>query len=170
MIQRDDQKPYLSALRAARDYQKRPTSMILHDPYVGHRKWWDAEWTPSPSDEAWTEWDYVLADAYQVIQDFTDKESGQWMPFDQSGDVWWDVKSKFSGASAAIEKERENRKELKPGESLYAVPVFGNRKPTLVDWISDIQFDKADLRTAAARNSRPPTAEERRLLKEQSQV
>jgi hypothetical protein len=136
--------------------------MILHDVYALHRKWWDWEWKPGAGDTEWTTWDYVLADAFQVIEDYTDAESGQWLPFDQSGDVYWDVKSRISGSLAAIRKAEENRKELKPGESLYAVPVFKdeNNKPTLESWLNDVAEEKNDARPAQARDARPPTPEE----------
>jgi hypothetical protein len=120
--------------------------MILHDTYALHRKWWDWEWKPGIGDTDWTTWDYILADVFQVIEDYTDSESGQWLPYDQSGDVYWDVKSRFSGSLAAIRKEEERRKELKPGESLYAVPVFKdeNNKPTLESWLNDVAEEKND--------------------------
>lgn len=136
--------------------------MILHDVYALHRNWWDWNWKPGAGDTDWTTWDFVLADAYQVIEDYTDKQSGQWLPYDQSGDVYWDVKSHISGSLAAIEKEQERRKELKPGESLYAVPVFGDEqnKPTLESWLKDVQEDANDARPTKAKDARPPTAEE----------
>lgn len=152
----------MSALRAAKDYKQRPTSMILHDPYALHRKWWDREWKPEFGDDSWTDWDYILADVYQTIDDYTDKSTGQYMPFDQSGDVWWDVKSKFSGSEAAIDKAKESRGDLKPGESLYAVPVFDETKPkpTLESWAKELDEGKADLRPAQHVAARPPTPEE----------
>lgn len=158
-------------LRAADRYGQRPTAMILHDPYAMHRKWWDPEWTPGVGDTEWTDWDFVLAEVYQIIEDYTDKNSGMWLPFDASGDIWWDVKSNFSGSMAAIEREQKSRGELKPGESLYAVPVFDESKPrpTLETWIRDISEDKSDMRPSEHRDARPPTAAERALLKK-SQV
>lgn len=139
--------------------------MILHDPYALHRKWWDADWSPGIGDESWTTWDYVLADAFQVIQDYTDTETGQYMPYDQSGEVFWDVKSKFSGSAAAIERERDKR-ELKPGESLYPVPVFSkpDEKPTLASWAIDMEAGKADLRPPTVQDARPPTGDEMAAL------
>ena len=141
--------------------------MILHDPYALNRRWWDREWKPDPTDTAWPQWDFVLADTYQIIDDFTDKESGQYIPYDSSGEVDWDVQSKFSGSSAAIEKARESRKELKPGETLYAVPTFRDpdNKPTLKTWIRDVEENKADLRPPEAMGSRPPTLLELQQLR-----
>ncbi len=157
----------MSALRAADRHGQRPTAMILHDPYALHRKWWDWGWKPELGDDSWTDWDYILAEVYQVIEDYTDKQSGQWMPFDQSGDVYWDVKSMYSGAQEAIQKEQERRDGgLKPGESLYAVPVFDESKPlpTLTSWMIDMQEEKADRRPSELRDARPPTPEEIRAM------
>jgi len=150
----------MSALRSAQINRQRPTAMILHDNYALHRKWWDWEWTPGVGDDVWTDWDYILADVFQTIEDYTDPESGQFMPFDQSGDVHWDVHSRFSGANAAIDKRRAD-KELKPGESLYAVPVFDEKKPkpTLESWARDLQEEKVG-RPESVRDARPPTPEE----------
>lgn len=136
--------------------------MILHDPYALHRKWWDPDWTPGESSRDWTDWDYILADTYQLIDDFTDKESGQIMWFDQSGEVHWDVDTTTSGSLEAIERETG---ELKPGERRYAKPIFGDKKPTMQQWIADMAEGKADRRPTQARNSRPPTATELAALK-----
>lgn len=145
--------------------------MILHDPYALHRKWWNYDWKPELGDDSWTEWDYILAEVYQVIEDYTDSQTGQWMPYDQSGEVHWDVQSSFSGSAQAIQLAQKARGELKPGESLYAVPVFDNpdNKPTLSTWIQDIDEQKADLRPVHARDARPPTPEELRELKKASE-
>lgn len=135
--------------------------MLLHDVYALHRNWWDPQWKPGIGDTDWTTWDYALADAYQIIEDYTDSESGQWLPYDQSGDVYWDVKSRISGSLAAIRKAEENR-ELQPGESLYAVPVFRDDKdkPTLESWLKDVAEETNDARPAQAKGARPPTPEE----------
>lgn len=139
--------------------------MILHDQYAMHRRWWDESWSPGPNDKDWTDWDYLLADVYQVIEDFTDAESGQWIPYDQSGDVYWETEIKFSGALAAVQSE--DSEKLKPGESYYAVPKFRDpdNKPTLESWARDKQEGRADGRPPEARNSRPPTAAELKALR-----
>lgn len=141
--------------------------MLLHDPYALHRKWWDADWSPGPNDKDWTGWDYILADVCQLIEDFTDKESGAWLPYDDSGDVFWDVKSRVSGALEAIEKEQDSRKDdLNPGERLYAVPIFdpNKPKPTIESWAKDVAEEKASRVPSEHREARPPTPEELRSL------
>lgn len=136
--------------------------MILGDQYALNRKWWDSDWKPTREDTDWTDWDFVLAGTFQTIEDFTDKETGQYLPYDQSGEVSWDVKSQFSGSKEAIEREQERRKELKHGESLYAIPVFNHpdNKPTLQTWAKEVIEDTADRRPESAKGSRPPTPEE----------
>lgn len=136
--------------------------MILHDPYAMHRHWWDEEWRPGLGDTDWVVEDYILADVYQIIEDFTNKDNGVWLPYDQSGDVWWDVEERYSGYDEAIAKAQESRKEPKPGITLYAVPTFADpdNKPTLESWIRDMNEGKADGRPEKARNGRPPTPEE----------
>lgn len=173
LTSRESQKPYLSALRAAKDYGQRPTAMILHDPYAGNRKWWSdwlyrERWVPDGSSKDWTFWDFILADAFQVIEDFTDKESGQLIWYDQSGDVFWDVKKSTSGYLEAVEKAQGDDKDPKPGVRLYAVPTFRdpNDKPTLSSWLKDVSEEKADRRPAHVRDARPPTRAELKALRE----
>lgn len=141
--------------------------MLLHDPYAGHRKWWDRNWKPDHTSKDWTDWDYVLADVFQVIEDFTNKSNGQYLPYDQSGKVRWVVKSSFSGHDEALEKYRESH-EAKPGETFYAIPEFDDpdNPPTLASWMKDMEEDKADLRPEGHRDARPPTAEELRMARE----
>lgn len=137
--------------------------MLLHDPYAGHRKWWDWEWKPGVGDEAWTDWDYLLAKTLQTIEDYTNNETGQFRPYDESPDVQWDVQSSYSGSKAAIEKAMKDKPEMDPGETFYAVPSFDTEKskPTLTTWVESImEADGGEVRPAEAKGSRPPTPEE----------
>lgn len=145
--------------------------MILHDPYAIHRHWWaelidEPEWQPDDTSRDWTDWDFILADVYQVICDFTG-DYGQWLPDDTSGDVWWDVKSKFSGYEEALEKAREERGELKPGETLYAEPVYDESKPkpTLESMFADMESGVDDRRPSERTGARPPTSAELEALR-----
>lgn len=138
--------------------------MILHDPYALNRKWWLEDWEPQVIDREWTDWDYVLADTFRVIQDFTDQTTGQLMWYDQSGDVRWNVMSRFRGSEAALDAHRKTLKdgEGKPGEDFYVVPEFNDpeNKPTLESWLKDMEENRVDLRPAGTENLRPPTREE----------
>ena len=53
----------------ALDQHQRPSAMILHDPYAGHRNYFTGE-PDGPLDE-WTAWDFALAMATQFIIDGT---------------------------------------------------------------------------------------------------
>lgn len=87
----------------------------------------------------WTDWDFTLAAVLQIIEDYTDKSSGQLMWYDQSDDVEWEVKSVYSGSQAALEADDRT---LEPGESTYAIPIFKDgKKPTIHDWIKELESD-----------------------------
>lgn len=139
--------------------------MILHDPYAVNRKWWDPEWKPDATSRDWTFWDFVLADVFQVIQDYTEPETGQLMWYDQSAEVHWDVEPYESGSIAAIREWREANKEsaLVP----VLIPAFRDpeNRPTLMTWLKDKE-DGMNLRVPKEhRGARPPTPEERARMK-----
>lgn len=144
--------------------------MILHDPYALHRNWWEPwlsegiAWVPDHTSRDWTDWDYTLADAFQTIEDFTDSESGQFIPYDASGDVDWDAQVSTSGYLEAVRKY-EDAHELKPGERVYAVPSFRypDNKPTLESWAKD-QEDGVERIPSEQKGARPPTPEELRAM------
>jgi hypothetical protein len=104
-------------------------------------------------------------DAYQLIEDFTDSESGQFMPYDQSGDVHWETKRQTSGYLEAVEKATKEKKTA-PGERIYAVPIFDESKPlpTIDSWLKDLEEERPRV-PSEARDSRPPTAEELAALR-----
>lgn len=148
--------------------------MIFHDPYAMHRPYWHEwlwgePWKPDHTSRDWVEWDFILADVYQVIMDLTDPETGQLMIYDQSSEVYFDVKLRYSGAQEALENYRKNHPELPAGASPYVVPVFRDpdNKPTLEDWIKNLEEDKADRRPEEHRDARPPTPEELRKIREE---
>lgn len=119
-------------------------------------------------DTTWTDWDYILIEAVQLHDDWTDSESGQWIPHDQSGNVWWDVKRHESGALAAIETEQKKSKDgEKPGVRLYAVPTFeqdddGNDiKPSLEQYLKEMEEGiSGERRPRGQENAAPPTPEQ----------
>jgi hypothetical protein len=145
--------------------------MLLRDNYALHRKWWDRDWRPSFGDDLWVEWDYILAEVLQIIEDYTDSTSGQYFPYDQSDEVDWDIESTFSSSAAAMERKQKERGELKPGERLYAVPVFRNpdNKPTLATWFADIASGSKERIPEEHQGARPPTADEMAALLSNSQ-
>lgn len=138
--------------------------MILGDDYAGHRHWWDPYWKPDPAlIQVWTDWDFALLRAYQIIEDYTLKTNGQLIWVDQSPEVDWDVESSFSGHDAALEIAHKNREELKPGETLIARPSFRNPEdpPSMTKWLEDMETGNARPMPAdAPGGARPPTPEE----------
>jgi len=142
--------------------------MILNDPYAGHRKYWRRNWKPKvPRDTQWTDWDYRLAYAVQIIDDFTDNESGQFIPYDQSADVAWVVEEHRSGYLESIEKYTKG-KELQPGIRVGAYPVFREDvdRPTITSYLEDLEEGSIGLPSDYDQpKGRPPTAEEMAALR-----
>lgn len=126
---------------------QRPTAIILHDKYAGYRDYldplWEYERGPYVNTSEWTDWDITLATILQLVEDYTDKNTGQLYWIDQSDKVDWEVKSMFSGSQAALDREKDH--ELEPGETLYAVPVFRDDedRPTISDWLKELEDDTA---------------------------
>lgn len=137
--------------------------MILGDDYAGHRCWWRDDWEENPAlINVWTSWDFALLRAYQIIEDYTDKETGQLVWVDQSPEVDWDIRHSYSGSREA-ELRYMKDKELKPGENIYAVPSIRNPEdpPSMLKWLTDLENDQARPMPAnAPQGARPPTPEE----------
>lgn len=151
----------MSAIRGALKYGQRPTAVILGDPWALHRKWWDPDWVEDPLlVNVWTPYDFMLLQAFQLDEDLTDSESGQFKPYDESGAVKWEVHTSTSGAMEAIEKFQKDR-EQKPGERIWVEPVFDDPddKPTIADWIADREAGR-DRVPPERRDARPPSASE----------
>lgn len=151
----------------------RPTAYILQDPYALHRRYWEDDWEPDPvGDTAWTDWDFALDKAFQIIEDYTDAQNGQLIWWDQSPEVRWEVRTRSSGHDAAVERKRrsmeEAGKEYEPGDSPYAVPVFDNpdNPPTMLSWLEMLEEEDGRIRPRGAQQGgRPPTAQEKAELR-----
>lgn len=145
MTEWSDHKVYVSDIRLALKTGQRPTATILRDKYAGYRDYgnplWEYERGPYVNTSEWTTWDYALASTLQLIEDYTDKSTGQLYWYDQSDKVEWEVKSMFSGSQAALDREKD--RDLEPGETLYAEPVFRNPedRPTINEWLEDLAND-----------------------------
>lgn len=146
-------------------------AVILGDDYAHHRKWWDPFWEPDPAlVGVWTPWDFALLHAYQLHEDFTSGESGQWLPFDASPEVDWEVHTSYSGYMESVEKYQKEHKDV-PGERLYATPVFRDEehKPTIEDYLKIMEEERETgqrARKEEYRDARPPTAAELAALTE----
>ncbi len=112
---------YLSDIRVAIASGQRPTAVILRDAYALHRIL-EPHWHPDRHATEWTDWDYALLSAYQLLDDYTDNRNGQliWRDQDEYGE--WLVESRYSYHDAAVEEAQNNRKEkrLDAGERLFA--------------------------------------------------
>lgn len=158
LTERPDQKPYLSDIRLAIRTGQRPTAIIMHDRYAGHRDYDDPYWEVTADEikhTSYTEWDYALIRACQFIEDYTDRDSGQLLWYDQSDEVEWETMSQYSNSQAEIARATEARGEkgLEPGESIHAIPVFKNpdKKPTMYDWFEDVS--NGELKPGVAKSS-----------------
>lgn len=115
----------------------RPAASILHDHHALHRDWFTGEPT---GDTHPTEWDYILADVYQIIEDNTNKHGH--LRWEADSDlVAFDAKKRIDKAQAAIDRKTRGGKnkpyEPSPGEYWVTSPVLKNpdgKWPTLEDW------------------------------------
>lgn len=96
-----------------------------------------------PTDK-WTRFDFLLLEAYQILQDETCPQCGQpvWICRSDSSDVNVKVRTATCNVTAEVEKKRKamekkaqnGKAALKPGEYLYPVvepvPIPGARLPT----------------------------------------
>ena len=135
-------RPILSDIRLAIKTGQRPTAFILRDKYAGYRDYdnprWDIERAPYVNASEYTEWDFLLASAAQILEDHTNPENGQLRWFDESDKVEWNVRSGYSGYNAALDRDEKN--ELEPGEYRYAVPEYDeDDPPTFWEWIDSLE-------------------------------
>ena len=100
-----------------------------------------------PTDK-WTRFDFLLLEAYQVLQDETCPQCGQpvWLCRSDSPDVNIKVRKATCNVSAAVEKKRKalekgarnGKPALAAGEYLYPIiepiPVPGAKLPTRRDF------------------------------------
>lgn len=129
---------------------------------AGLDKWWETH--PEPPVEHWTDWDYALLYAFQMMEDLTDPQSGQFMPYDQSDKVWWEPVRTTSGYLRAVETETEKSK-TKPGERISAKPVFmePTNPPTIESWLKEMEDGPSA--PPEFMDARPPTPEELAALR-----
>lgn len=96
---------------------QRPTAAILRDPYALHRCDWDEYWVPDPvRDTVWTEWDFVLVEAANALDVYTN-EFGQPRWLAEDPDVYWETGIRVDFAEADYRKAAEGT--LPDGGSVY---------------------------------------------------
>src|SRR5690606_5854193 len=102
-------RSYVSAIRAAREWGKRPTAIITQDDWYGHRD--PLTGHPQGDRDEWVTWDHALANAYQTIEDYSD-EYGllPWTLDDEYIDVYANKKiHKFKAAVDNATKGTEKK-------------------------------------------------------------
>lgn len=111
--------------------------MILQDHFAGFRDSYTFEVDGTPH---WTDWDYSLATALQLVEDYTDSETGHLVFVEQSERVTFDA-TKYIKKSVAKVERMTNGKNYKatPGERWRTKPVVmdGGEMPTLTEWLEE---------------------------------
>lgn len=117
--------------------------MIMQDEWFGHRDPFTHQ--PVGDKDAWTSWDFLLSNVYQLIEDFTD----------QHGFLLWEVEDKHERAiietsievdrvEQAIKLKSENKqtaKQMAATPGAYIKPKIVLRKG-VKDWPTHVEFFK----------------------------
>lgn len=116
--------------------------MLFHDPHALNRN--SFTWEPDSPHDQWNEWDFALAEARQVIEDYTD-EDGLLIWERDSEDTVVKAYWKLNRARAAKERLQKKSKETPVGSS----PIVelglkpGRDWPTLESWWAEEQKKQA---------------------------
>lgn len=135
---------YVPAIRAAREWRRRPSAAIMGDDWFGHRHPLTGE--PRGDKDEYTPWDYALMNAFQTIEDYTDKTSGLPVWEVEGEGVEVDAVKKINKFQAAIDNTTKGteKKPYKPRPGEYFVPRMFSRKvdehgeevyPTFREWV-----------------------------------
>lgn len=126
---------YLSYIKTAVRTNQRPTAFLFADYYFGFRDWWNGEPAGAPH---YTEWDFALASAMALIEDYTDSETGHLIAYEYSPRVAFTPTKRIKKSKAAVEM-MTNGKDYKPspGESWVSQPkaIDGGDLPTIREFI-----------------------------------
>lgn len=93
--------------------------------------------------------DYALATALQVVEDYTDNETGHLIFVEQSDRVTFDAKKYTKKSIAAVERKTKGSKkrpyEAGPGERWRTIPrvMNGGEMPTLAEWLAEQERKKS---------------------------
>lgn len=112
----------------------------MRDPYFGNRDWFTGE--PNETPETWTDWDYALVAAFQVIEDNTNRHGLlTWEVENERMDV--DAEKRTDKFQAAVDRRTKGTKkkgyEPSPGE--YFVPklnLLGGEWPTYSEYVKGL--------------------------------
>jgi len=109
----------------------------MRDPYFGNRDWVTGEPTDTP--EVWTDWDYALVSAFQIIEDNTNRHGLlQWEVDNERMDV--KAIHKIDKFQAAVDRRTKGskKKAYTPDPGEYFVPELdlrGGEWPTYSEYI-----------------------------------
>lgn len=128
-------RAYVPVIRAAGQWQRRPTAAIMTDDWFGHRNPFTGE-EIGDKDE-WTEWDYALISAFQVIEDYSDQygilkwvHDTPWVDFDAKREI-----HKFDAAR----DEKTSAKNYKPQPGEQFIPDMYTKSSSKRDEDGSIQ-------------------------------
>jgi hypothetical protein len=91
----------------------------------------------------WLDVDYALATAMQVVEDYTDNETGHLVFVEQSDRVTFDASKYTKKSIAAVERRTKGSAkkpyEASPGERWRTIPrvMDGGVLPTLFEWLAE---------------------------------
>lgn len=108
--------------------------MLFHDPHALNRNSFTGE--PDAPHDQWNEWDFALAEARQLIEDYTDRHGH--LIFERDSDrVAVDAVRKVDKAQAKIDAKTKGKK-YKPQDGEYYVTELvlqqGKDWPSLAEW------------------------------------
>lgn len=135
----------------------------MRDPYAGHRPFDAAWWVPDPiRDTQWTEVDYALVEAAELVETFTSKSSGQLRWLAEDPDVYWDTGEIVDYAAQAVSEHASNYKDGVPHEiTIYPKdPVKNGEFWTIDEWLDHLDKDQARADRNAPVGGHAPTADE----------
>lgn len=115
----------------------------MRDPYFGNRDWLTGDKSDTP--ETWTDWDYALSSAYQIIQDHTDGD-GVLAWENESDNVEVSATWKQSKFRAAVES-RTGGKKYKARKGEFFVPDVSKMRgewPTFSEWVKKQVEESSD--------------------------
>lgn len=118
---------------------QRPTAVLLHDFYALHRNSVTGE---PDEDPTWTDWDYILAEVGQMLEDYRTPEGHMFWEA-ESERVTFDAQRKINRARAAIERKTKGSKnkpyKAQDGEYWITEPVlmYGDDWPTIEEWMAE---------------------------------
>lgn len=117
----------MPSIRVAIKMQKRPTAAIMGDDWFGHRD--PLSWEPQGNAEEFLSWDWSLLNAFQTIEDYSDKHGLPTWELDDER-VVVDAVRKIDKFQRAIDERTKGteKKPYKPVPGEYFVPDVWSRE------------------------------------------